>query len=355
MTSSPQPNQLNTDFYSRRLKTTARISGLMSTNVDFDHFARQAVEIIAEGLELCFSGIYLVDNIGQRIVLRSGSGEEGVRLLKDRHQFALNGESCVAAAVRTADFQLSYHPEPGITGCLPEASLDFALPISCAGEVIGAIYAVYDSLEHPSGEDILIYQITADQLAVVYNRTKLQKEQKTLTRQIERRTHLQRAANQIARTLTHTSEFNPMLQEVTDHLCEGFGLYYAGVFLVEPGTDWAVLAAGYGTAGELMVRNQHRLKIGGNSMVGMSIQLGEVRIALDIGEERIHFKNPHLPYTRSEMAIPLSYAGHTLGALTLQHREENAFNQDDVLALQTLADILAVAVAYHQSIGDAAS
>ena len=164
MINSSQPNFSESDFYSRRLKTSARISGLMATNLDFDHFARQAVEILGEGLELCFTGIYLVDNLGQRIVLKSGSGEEGVRLLADGHQFALNGD----------------YPDPGISGCLPQARLDFALPISCAGEIIGVIYAVYDSLEHPSSEDILIYQITADQLAAIYNNTKLQKEQKTL-------------------------------------------------------------------------------------------------------------------------------------------------------------------------------
>jgi GAF domain-containing protein len=65
---------------------------------------------------------------------------------------------------------------------------------------------------------------------------------------------------------------------------------------------------------------------------------------LDVGEERVHFKNPHLPHTRSEMALPLMYGGKALGAVTIQSSEERAFSEDDITTLLTMAEHLAVAI-----------
>ncbi|HET7143248.1 MAG TPA: ATP-binding protein, partial [Anaerolineales bacterium] len=74
------------------------------------------------------------------------------------------------------------------------------------------------------------------------------------------------------------------------------------------------------------------------------IALGEARIALDVGEEGVHFKNPHLPHTRSEMALPLIYGGKALGAVTIQSSEERAFSEDDITTLLTMAEHLAVGI-----------
>jgi hypothetical protein len=54
-----------------------------------------------------------------------------------------------------------------------------------------------------------------------------------------------------------------------------------------------------------MLREGHKLAIGGNSMIGASIANKKGRIALDVGHEAVFFENPHLPKTRSEMALPL--------------------------------------------------
>jgi signal transduction histidine kinase len=93
-----------------------------------------------------------------------------------------------------------------------------------------------------------------------------------------------------------------------------------------------------------MLADGHKLKIGTDSMIGACIAMGEARIALDVGEEHIHFKNPHLPHTRSEMALPLIYAGKALGAVTIQSSEEHAFSEDDITTLLTMAEHLAVAI-----------
>ena len=171
-------------------------------------------------------------------------------------------------------------------------------------------------------------------------------EQSSLQERIEQRTaDLQRRVNQI-RTAAEVSRSIGLLQQteelygkVVNLVRESFDLYYVGLFVVEQ-SNFAVLKAGTGEAGHKMVNSGHRLSIGGNSMIGWSILHQEPRIALDIGSEPVRFNNPHLPDTRSELALPIIGNGKVLGALSIQSRLPEAFDQDDILVLQGIAEFL---------------
>jgi GAF domain-containing protein len=93
-----------------------------------------------------------------------------------------------------------------------------------------------------------------------------------------------------------------------------------------------------------MLAQGHKLKVGEVGIVGYATAQGEPRIALDVGKDAVFFDNPHLPETRSEMALPLIVGGELLGALDVQSRREAAFSQEDIAVLQVLADQVAVAI-----------
>ncbi|MDX1437398.1 MAG: GAF domain-containing protein, partial [Anaerolineales bacterium] len=75
-----------------------------------------------------------------------------------------------------------------------------------------------------------------------------------------------------------------------------------------------------------------------------SISHKNPRIALDVGVEAVHFNNPHLPQTRSEMAIPLLSGEEVLGALSIQSSEPLAFDEDDITALEGISSSLATSL-----------
>lgn len=79
-------------------------------------------------------------------------------------------------------------------------------------------------------------------------------------------------------------------------------------------------------------------------MVGMAITTRKGRIALDVGEEAIRFDNPLLPYTRSEIALPLIAGNRAIGALDVQSTQEAAFSEQDIETLQNMANQVAVAI-----------
>ena len=195
-----------------------------------------------------------------------------------------------------------------------------------------------------------------------YNAVRILEEQKDLTRRTQealgmvekhnqestaetrRRISQFEVASQIARDISAETSLEPLLQSAVNSVRDRFGFYHAGIFLNEEENEYAILRAATGEAGRQMLERKHRLKIGETGIVGYVASRGEPRIAEDVGADSVHFKNPLLPGTRSEMALPLISAGRTIGALDVQSVHENAFSQEDVRILQTVADQLAVAV-----------
>ncbi len=89
-------------------------------------------------------------------------------------------------------------------------------------------------------------------------------------------------------------------------------------------------------------------------MVGWTAARHQPRIARDVGEDVVHFANPLLPYTRSEMTQPLIVGGRLLGVLDAQSTEEAAFDEDDVRTLRIMADQIAVAIDNARKLSDEA-
>jgi len=165
-----------------------------------------------------------------------------------------------------------------------------------------------------------------------------------LLKQAQRRARLLEAGAKVGRSVASILDLDTLLSTTVDVICDEFGFYYAGVFLIDGAGEWAVLRAGRGDAGAAMIADGHKLRIDDLSMVGAAIRQRKARIALDVGEEPAYFKNPHLPHTRSEMALPLIVGGEVIGVLTVQSVEEAAFGDDDINALQAMADQLAIAI-----------
>jgi GAF domain-containing protein len=113
---------------------------------------------------------------------------------------------------------------------------------------------------------------------------------------------------------------------------------------MDPADEWAVLQAASSEGGQRMLAREHRLRVGVQGIVGDVAARGEPRIALDVGQDAVFFDNPDLPETHSEIALPLRSRGEVIGVLDVQTTEREAFTQEDISVLQTLADQVALAI-----------
>lgn len=330
------------------LKASARAAKAITTILDPYELFQRTVDIICDEFDFYYAGVFLLDDTGQFAVLKAGRGEAGKKMIAEGHKLVVGGNSMIGAAVQNREGRIALDVgEEAIffeNPHLPDTRSEMALPLIVGDEVIGALTVQSTEEAAFHDEDIAALQTMADQLAVAIHNSNLHREKQTLLRQAERRTRLLQAANRVGKEATSILELEVLFPRTVDIICEAYGFYYSGIFLVDQSGEWAILRAGYGEAGAAMLAENHKLKVGPGSMIGACIAFGEARIALDVGEEKVHFKNPHLPHTRSEMALPLRYGKDVLGAVTVQSVEERAFSQDDITTLMTMAEHLAVAI-----------
>ena len=164
------------------------------------------------------------------------------------------------------------------------------------------------------------------------------------TRELERQAVQLQTAAQVARDVSTLQDLNALLDRVVNLIHDRFGFYHAGVFLLDERQEYAILQAANSEGGKEMLRRGHQLKVGETGIVGYVTSRGEPRIALDVDADTTHFAHPLLPETRSEMALPLIAGGKIIGALDVQSKEANAFDESDIAVLQVLADQLAIAI-----------
>lgn len=148
----------------------------------------------------------------------------------------------------------------------------------------------------------------------------------------------------MARAISSTLDLDSLLNKITIAISNEFGFYHVGVFLLDSAKEYAVLGAANSEGGQVMLARGHRLKVGEKGLVGFVAATGRPRVALDTGADAVFFNNPHLPDTRSEVALPLRAGEQVIGVLDVQSVEPNAFTEEDVAILATLADQVSIAI-----------
>jgi GAF domain-containing protein len=170
---------------------------------------------------------------------------------------------------------------------------------------------------------------------------------------LERRTTSLQTVTDVSFDIAEVLDPEALVRRVVDIVCDRFGLYYVGLFLLEEEETRvgpvgekrvAVLHAGTGEAGAQMLDQGYRLPVGGDSLIGQCVTSGEARIELNVQRTSIRYANPFLPDTGSELALPLRSRGRVIGAMSIQSTEPDAFLSEDVTIMQTLADQVAAAI-----------
>ena len=191
--------------------------------------------------------------------------------------------------------------------------------------------------------------IATDELGIVtmhFNRmvSRLDALQNTLEQQVVERTKQLSATNEVGRVASSSLDPDELLAKVILLVPERFGYYYAAIYLLDPSEKWAELKEATGEAGKLLRQNRHRLEVAGRSMVGTAIREKTARIAQIASEEKQRYENPILPYTRSEIALPLIVGDRVLGALNVQSTKESDFGPQVIETMQNMAGQVAIAL-----------
>jgi GAF domain-containing protein/HAMP domain-containing protein len=183
-------------------------------------------------------------------------------------------------------------------------------------------------------------------VAVHFNRmvSRLDELQSTLEEQVAERTKQLTATNEVGRVASSILDPDELLGRVVNLITEQFNYYYSAIYLLDSSEKWAELKEATGQAGSVLKQNRHRLEISGRSMVAACIHEKAPRLIQNTVDEKKRFENPLLPYTRSEVALPLMIGDKVLGALNVQSTKPSDFGTELIETMQNMAGQVAIAL-----------
>ncbi len=212
------------------------------------------------------------------------------------------------------------------------------MPLRVGARAIGAIWMGAKKPHSYSEQDLRIYQAFAEQTSIAINANQLYD-------QAERRAGQLQISAQVSQAASSILDLDMLLPRMVDLIKDAFRYDHVQVFLMDRDDRFAMLRASTGEAGRQLLSIGHKLEKGSASVIGQVTAKNGPIVASDTGSsDVVHKPNPHLPHTRSEIALPLNVKGQVVGALDVQSNRPNAFNEEDVAVLTTLAAQISVAI-----------
>lgn len=180
---------------------------------------------------------------------------------------------------------------------------------------------------------------------IVNTRAQVQSLLTDLQERIVARVRDLQATQEVSRFAASQREPQALMDKVVDLIINVFtNIYHAQIFILDDDEQFAVLRASTGDAGRNLLARGHRLQVGSQSVIGRCTDEARVVIARDTLESDVHRKNEFLLETRAELAIPLKIGDKIIGALDVQSKFRDSFNEEQVNILQTMADQIAIAI-----------
>src|SRR5579863_10068601 len=206
-----------------------------------------------------------------------------------------------------------------------------AAPIFLGNKAAGIMVAMHPDREFVFEQrDLDVLVTAAGQASVAVENARLFAEEQRRSRQLA-------FLNNISRTAISSDDPVHMLSQIAGEIQKNFSFDHIGIGLLDYGTKEIEIKAEAGATAHAMGR---RIPIGAG-ILGRVARTGEralVQNALPGNLTGI------LPDSRAVLCIPITYGEMLLGVLNIENRNENAFSPQDVLILNTLADLLATAL-----------
>jgi diguanylate cyclase (GGDEF)-like protein len=220
----------------------------------------------------------------------------------------------------------------GVTFAPPRAAKCFiAAPIMLGGRTAGVMAAMNAEREYVFEErDLEVLQTAAGQVSVAVENARLFAEEQRRARQFA-------FLNNISKTAISSEDAEQMLAEIVGHIQKNFRFDHIGIGTLDRVTKDIEIKAEAGATTQALGK-RIRLGVG---IVGRVARTGESALIQSTTAENVQGV---LSDARAVLCIPITYGETLLGVLNVESKNEDAFTPEDVLVMNTLADLLATAL-----------
>jgi PAS domain S-box-containing protein len=216
-------------------------------------------------------------------------------------------------------------------------------PLHVHGETIGRL-ALGEVAKLDDGA-VGLLDTVAERLSAHIENLRLFEQVRTREYELEERGQELEASQRVTFAAAETTDPEALLDLVVDLIRDQFDLYHVQVYLVDPTQTAAVLRKSTGYAGQQLLARGHQIPLGQPSLVTRAINEGEPVVVNDVQVDENWLPNPLLPYTQSELVLPLRTGADVIGALDVQARTPDRFTPALVALFQAMAEQVAMTFA----------
>lgn len=206
-----------------------------------------------------------------------------------------------------------------------------AAPIMLGDRPAGVMAACSANREYLFEQrDLEVMQTAAGQVSVAVENARLFADEQRRSRHLA-------FLNSVSKAAISSEDSEQMMSEIVGHIQRNFRFDHIGIGILDYARKEIEIKAEAGVTADTMGK---RIPLG-VGIVGRVARTGESALLQSSGQAQLQGV---LPDSRAVLCIPIAYGETLLGVLNIESREEDALAPEDVLIMNTLADLLATAL-----------
>ncbi len=317
------------------LSTTAEIvHELAAASLDLERVIDLMLDRAMEATGAEYGMIALHDKEKGGLLLLSQKGYPLGVLESYRYEPWPIEQGIVGRVVKTGTVSLvsDVSQDPDYVEIVEQVRSQLAVPIIREGGVIGVVSLESSELARFCERDAGFVSYLAKHVAIAIENARLYE---SVTERMREAMALYRVSTKLMRTLN----VDQLLGEILEVLERSFGYLGCAVLLVDETSDELYIKASRGYPQEVVERT--RIKIG----EGITGWVAAHKVPLnvpDVAEEPRYIAG--VEGTRSEIAVPMLSGEKVIGVLDVQSPKVNAFDEDDLMILSSVAAQATIAI-----------
>ena len=211
-----------------------------------------------------------------------------------------------------------------------------AAPISAGGKTIGVLRSQSERANAFDEVDGVALQALAQEMGIAIENARLFQEQQD-------RADFFREVAELSSSMSSTLDLDDALSRIVRTIRDAFDCYHVGIGLIEGEDVIYKFGAGAPSDNPSFRFDPARLKVGSEGLTGWVAKTGEPILAPDVSRDSRYVAMRHLN-TKSELVIPIRAKGEVIGVLDLQSDRLNAFDDADLITIQSLANEAGISI-----------
>ncbi len=295
---------------------------------DLDEVLNQILTIIRDYFQLQNGAVLLLDKAKSELYIRAHLGDMGAEGLRIPVGKGLTGS---AAQLKRPIYAPDVSKDPRYLDVIRTTRSEVAIPLMVRDEVVGVLDFQSENPNFFDSEMIDLLTLFSTQASLALENARLYSLERRRAEQLE-------AINAVARQTTAVLDLDELLTVVCRLLLEWFHTDHVAVLMAE-GEGLRVRA--------YEGRLTPKLTLGSQLEPGVGIAARALSNGRSVIENDVHTVEGYIAgfdETESELCVPLIFFGEKLGVLALDSAKKNAFEDDDLQPLESVADICAAAI-----------